>query len=108
MTRDLMFTDEIQQLVRDAYEPLQPPGGPAESFYSDEQLRRLPHGARDWALGVGNPLAWAALRPGETVLDLGCGAGIDTLLAARDVGPDGRATGVDFLPSMISRARGFA
>lgn len=108
MTRDLMFKDEIQQLVRDAYERLEEPGAPAARHYSDEELALLPDGARQWALGVGNPLAAAAPRPGEDVLDLGCGGGIDTLLAAAAVRPGGRAVGVDLLPAMVARSRSHA
>lgn len=108
MSKDLMYKDEVQALVADAYEGLRSPGGPATRFYTREQLARLPPGAGDWALGVGNPMAWAALRTGEVVADLGCGSGIDTILAGRDVAPTGRAVGVDFLPEMVARARTFA
>lgn len=108
MTKDLMYKDELQGLVADAYQGLEPPGGPATRFYTDDQLAALPDGARQWALGVGNPLAWADLRPGETVADLGCGAGVDVMLAAAQVAPTGRVVGVDFLAEMVERARGFA
>lgn len=108
MTKDLMYKDEIQNLVVDAYRTLDRPRGPGTRHYSDGQLADLPDGAREWALGVGNPIAWAELRPGEVVADLGCGAGIDTLLAAGAVGPTGRAVGVDLLPEMIERARAYA
>jgi arsenite methyltransferase len=108
VTKDLMYKDEIQQLVADAYRALGPPGGPGTRFYSAEQLAELPDGARAWALGVGNPLREAGLREGEVVVDLGCGAGIDSVLAAVQVGPGGRAIGVDLLPDMIERARAFA
>ena len=56
-------------------------------------------------LGCGNPQAIAALRPGETVVDLGCGGGFDCFLAARRVGPKGHAIGVDMTPEMIHKAR---
>jgi arsenite methyltransferase len=56
-------------------------------------------------LGCGNPQAIAALQPGETVLDLGSGGGIDCFLAARQVGPTGRVIGVDMTPDMVSKAR---
>lgn len=56
-------------------------------------------------LGCGNPQAIAALNPGETVLDLGSGAGFDSFLAARQVGPDGRVIGVDMTPEMLAKAR---
>lgn len=108
MTKDLMYKDQLQQLVADAYQALDSPDGPGKLFYDDEQLSALPQGAGEWALGVGNPVAWAGLRAGEVVADLGCGAGIDALLAARQVGPTGRTIGVDFLAEMIERAQGFA
>ena len=56
-------------------------------------------------LGCGTPLAMAALQPGETVVDLGSGGGLDCFLAAAKVGPEGRVIGVDMTPEMISRAR---
>lgn len=108
MTKDLMYKDELQGLVADAYLALGPPGGPGARFYTDDQLAGLPEAASQWALGVGNPLAWADLRPGQTVVDLGCGAGVDVLLAAGQVGPTGWVAGVDFLQEMVERARGFA
>ncbi|HWB71562.1 MAG TPA: methyltransferase domain-containing protein [Egibacteraceae bacterium] len=102
--RDLMHKAEIQQLVRDAYAAIQFPAAAGAVLYSREQLGQLPPGAHEWSLGVGNPVAWAALRPGEVVLDLGCGGGIDTILAARAVHPGGRAVGLDLLPEMLQRA----
>jgi SAM-dependent methyltransferase len=60
------------------------------------------------ALGVGNPVRHADLRPGQDVVDLGSGGGIDCLLAARAVGPSGSVVGVDFLPDMVRRAAGAA
>ena len=72
--------------------------------YSDEQKAAIPEGA-DLGLGCGNPLAYAAVLPGETVLDLGSGAGIDCFLAAREVGPSGRVIGVDMTPAMLEKAR---
>ena len=72
--------------------------------YTAEQAAAIPEGA-NLGLGCGNPLAYAAVNPGETVLDLGSGAGIDCFLAAREVGPTGRAIGVDMTPAMIERAR---
>jgi SAM-dependent methyltransferase len=75
--------------------------------YTPEQRAAIPEGA-DLGLGCGNPLAHAALTPGETVLDLGSGAGIDCFLAAREVGPGGRVIGVDMTAAMLERARGNA
>jgi arsenite methyltransferase len=72
--------------------------------YTAEQKATLPEGA-DLGLGCGNPLAHAALKPGETVLDLGSGAGVDCFLAARETGPAGRVIGVDMTPSMLEKAR---
>lgn len=72
--------------------------------YSVEDLKALPEGA-DLGLGCGNPQAIAALKPGETVLDLGSGAGIDCFLAAKRVGPSGRAIGVDMTHEMLAKAR---
>lgn len=105
MTKDLMYADETQRLVVDAYRALNLPGGPGARFYSDEQLAVVPAPAREWALGVGNPVTHADLRAGEVVIDLGCGAGIDTLLAADAVGASGRSIGIDLLAEMAQRGR---
>jgi len=78
--------------------------GLATIGYTEEQAKAIPDGA-NLGLGCGNPLAHADLRPGETVLDLGSGAGIDAFLAAREVGPSGHVIGVDMTAAMISRAR---
>jgi len=72
--------------------------------YTPEELAAVPEDA-NLGLGCGNPTALAGLMPGETVLDLGSGAGIDCFLAARKVGPSGRVIGVDMTPEMIDRAR---
>jgi len=72
--------------------------------YTPEQAAAIPEGA-DLGLGCGNPIAHADVKTGETVLDLGCGAGIDVFLAAQKVGPQGRAIGVDMTAAMIERAR---
>lgn len=72
--------------------------------YSAEDRDGSPAGA-DLGLGCGNPQAIAELRAGETVLDLGAGAGFDCFLAARQVGPGGRVIGVDMTPAMLARAR---
>lgn len=77
----------------------------AEAFgYSAEELSSIPAEA-NMGLSCGNPTATANLRPGEVVVDLGCGGGLDVLLAARKVGPTGKAIGVDMTPSMLERAR---
>lgn len=72
--------------------------------YGETELNAVPDGA-DLGLGCGNPTAFATLREGETVLDLGSGAGMDCFLAARAVGPSGKVIGVDMTPEMIERAR---
>ncbi len=72
--------------------------------YAPEELSGLPDGA-NLGLGCGNPTALLALRPGETVLDLGSGAGIDCFLASRKVGPQGHVIGVDMTAEMIAKAR---
>jgi SAM-dependent methyltransferase len=77
----------------------------AEAFgYSAEELASIPAGA-NMGLSCGNPTATANLRPGEVVVDLGSGGGIDVFLAAKKVGPAGRAIGVDMTPEMVERAR---
>ena len=75
--------------------------------YSEDDLKGVPEGA-NLGLGCGNPLALASLSEGETVLDLGSGAGFDCFLAAERVGPAGRVIGVDMTPEMIDKARGNA
>lgn len=98
--------DEARSIIRETYGQVSSESGAvAEAFYAPLDLERLPRAAVDLALGVAHPLRHAAPRPGETVLDLGCGAGIDTLLAAQAVGPSGRAIGLDMTPEMADRAR---
>lgn len=81
------------------------PGAVARALgYSAKDTAAVPDGA-NLGLGCGNPLAIASLRPGQTVLDLGSGAGFDAFLAARGVGEEGRVIGVDMTPEMISKAR---
>lgn len=81
--------------------------GPGDSLalgYSPEDLAAVPAGA-NMGLGCGNPGAIAALREGETVLDLGAGGGFDCFLAAKQVGPTGQVIGVDMTPDMVTKAR---
>jgi len=75
--------------------------------YTDAEMGSVPEGA-NLGLGCGNPLAHASIRPGETVLDLGAGAGFDCFLAAKATGPSGRVIGVDMTPEMVEKARGNA
>jgi len=78
--------------------------GSGQLGYSEGELSSLPAGA-DLGLGCGNPTALSSLRPGEVVLDLGSGAGIDCFLAAKKVGSKGRVIGVDMTPEMVAKAR---
>jgi len=72
--------------------------------YTEADLAGAPDGA-NLGLGCGNPVALASLKPGQTVLDLGAGAGFDAFLAARAVGPTGHVIGVDMTPEMVTKAR---
>ena len=73
--------------------------------YPDPVVDRLPDAAVESFAGVGNPFALRALEPGEQVVDLGCGAGFDTLIAADQVGPTGKVVGVDMTPEMLAKTR---
>ena len=76
--------------------------------YSADQIEGVPDGAVQMGLGCGNPAAMAALQPGQVVLDLGSGGGLDVFVAARKVGPTGKAIGVDLTAEMVEKARRFA
>jgi arsenite methyltransferase len=80
----------------------------AEDLDYPEELARVPDTAVESFAGVANPFSLGRLAPGERVLDLGCGAGTDTLVAAQMVGPTGRVTGIDMTREMLSRARAAA
>lgn len=118
MTTFTLSADALRRQVRDAYgavargdggccggQPAQPVG--ERLGYARAELAAVPEGAH-LGLGCGNPIGHAALQPGETVLDLGSGAGFDAFLAARAVGESGFVIGVDMTPDMISRSRGLA
>jgi arsenite methyltransferase len=111
--------DEVRAAVREQYGNVARSGGavgcspsccgpgPDASLalgYSAEELAAVPEGA-NMGLGCGNPQAIAALKPGETVLDLGAGGGFDCFLAAKQVGPTGRVIGVDMTADMVTKAR---
>ena len=108
------MSDTITRAVRDKYAEVALSGlssdhagvhAVAEAFgYTAEELASIPAEA-NMGLSCGNPTATANLRPGEVVVDLGCGGGLDVLLAARKVGPSGRAIGVDMTPAMLDLAR---
>jgi arsenite methyltransferase len=116
-TNTLTNKDTVRQIVRDTYGKVatgqqngccsvdRPCATPADQLgYRPEEIAALPQGA-DLGLGCGNPQAIASLKPGETVLDLGSGAGFDCFLASRSVGPTGRVIGVDMTPEMLTNAR---
>jgi arsenite methyltransferase len=111
--------DQIRTTVRDHYAKVAESNGatgcapvccgaqPANSLvlgYDADALAALPEGA-NMGLGCGNPVAIASLKKGERVLDLGSGGGIDCLLAARQVGPEGTVVGVDMTAEMVAKAR---
>ncbi len=73
--------------------------------YEDEWLDGIPEEAIERFAGTGNPFSLGPIRPGERVVDIGSGAGIDSLIAAKMVGPEGRVIGIDMTPSMLERAR---
>ena len=117
-----MKTEEIKQIVKGRYDKAAE-GGAKEScccpsgnasgssfatehgLYGQEELSQLPEMARNLSKGCGNPAGFANLQPGEVVVDFGCGAGIDVILAARKVGPSGKVVGVDFAPQMLERVK---
>jgi SAM-dependent methyltransferase len=118
-----MRKEEIKKVVRDGYAKIAKQDSPcclpvnsccggtdlardiSKSIgYTEEELKAVPKGA-NLGLGCGNPVALASLREGETVLDLGSGAGFDCFLAADKVGKSGRVIGVDMTPEMIEKAR---
>ena len=108
-TRDLMRSAEIKEIVRSAYAAVALSSETvAQKLYSPEQLAQVPQVSIEGALGVANHLRHAQIDPGETVLDLGCGAGIDTILAAFRAGAAGRVIALDFLPDMLERTRAAA
>ena len=104
MTRDLMHSDEIRAVVREAYRNVEAStAAVAFKLYSPQELAGVPHSSIERALGVANHVRFADIEPGETILDLGCGAGIDSILAAHRTGPTGRVIALDFLPEMLER-----
>ncbi|MFP5319638.1 MAG: methyltransferase domain-containing protein [Acidimicrobiia bacterium] len=109
MSNDMLHADDRKTIVRDAYRTVgSTEGTVACKLYSPEQLAEVPRSARDFALGVGNHMVFAPIRPGDVVLDIGCGGGIDTVLAARATGPTGKVYALDFLPEMLARTRAVA
>jgi arsenite methyltransferase len=120
---DPMKDEEVKRIVREGYAKVAQQessccgpgstccGGPAVAEdiskkigYSDEDIEAVPEGA-NLGLGCGNPVALATIEEGETVVDLGSGAGFDAFLAAPRVGESGRVIGVDMTPEMLGKAR---
>ncbi len=104
--------DKIRQrFVKVALDPhaqQRHPTGPASAKklgYDPAEIDGLPAVVTESFAGVGNPLGLGELRAGDTVLDMGCGAGVDSILAAREVGPSGRVVGVDMTEEMVVKAR---
>lgn len=81
------------------------PGSAKRLGYDAPEIDSLPPSVTESFAGVGNPLALGELRAGQTVLDLGSGAGLDSILAARRVGPTGKVIGVDFAGEMVEKAK---
>jgi arsenite methyltransferase len=104
MGRDLLHSAELKALVRDAYGAIEADTtAVALRLYDRDELEGVPESAIGQALGVNNHLRHADISTGETVLDLGCGGGIDTIIAARRTGSAGRVIALDFLPEMLER-----
>ena len=116
-----MEEDQIRKIVREKYGELagterscctaadtacccSPENVSKDMGYKDDDLKAVPQGA-NLGLGCGNPVAIASLKEGETILDLGSGAGFDCFLAANKVGENGRVIGVDMTPEMVEKAR---
>jgi len=118
-----MKAEEIKQVIKDRYGKCAEIGGGKEScccpgeastsssfaaehgLYGQEDLSLVPEIALNLSKGCGNPTGFADLQAGEVVVDFGCGAGIDVILAAHKIAPGGKVVGVDGAPQMIERAR---
>ncbi len=109
MTDDQAIRDEVRDYYREAARVRGGCGNDDERWgaarYDDGSLEEVPGSAANLSMGCGNPYALADLRPGEVVLDLGSGGGMDVILSAKRVAPDGMAYGIDFLDEMIEIAR---
>jgi SAM-dependent methyltransferase len=96
------------QIARSPSQEQKFPLGPASAKklgYDPQEIDALPASVTDSFCGVGNPLGLGEVRSGQTILDLGSGPGMDSLLAARRVGPTGKVVGVDLCPQMVEKAR---
>ena len=100
--------DRFARVARSPQQERKFPVGPASARklgYGPEEIDALPASVTESFCGVGNPLGLGELLPGQAVLDLGSGAGLDSLLAARRVGPTGKVVGVDLCQDMVEKAR---
>jgi arsenite methyltransferase len=116
---ELVDLDQLRKEVREKYREVAEDPAADYHFHTGRlhalrlgypltPLDRLPEGACEAFAGVGNPFYWGGPRPGERVVDLGSGAGMDSFLAGLWVGPEGRVIGVDMTPEMIARGRELA
>jgi arsenite methyltransferase len=108
--------DQLREAIREEYAAVATNPAQGFHFHTGRPLARLLGYEEDWLAGLpeptiaslagtGNPFSLGRLAPGERVVDVGCGAGIDTLIASRMIGPGGQAIGVDMTPEMIKKAR---
>jgi arsenite methyltransferase len=113
---NVIAPDEIRTSVREHYADLarkaatccSPSACDCDSNYPDQLANAVPEDIADFSLGCGDPITIASLKPGETVVDLGSGGGLDCFFAAQRVGPTGHVIGVDMTPEMLAKARGNA
>jgi SAM-dependent methyltransferase len=122
MTEPLAETldrDRLRSAIRAEYEAVAANPGQGFHFHTGRKLAELLGYREDWLAaapadalasfaGTGNPLLAGELELGSRVVDVGCGAGLDTMIAARQVGPTGRVIGIDMTPAMLSKARSAA
>lgn len=112
-------TDRLRQAIQDEYAAVA--RSPQQGFhfhtgrplahllgYEEAWLDGIPYGSLESFAGTGNPFSLGTLQPGQRVVDVGCGAGLDSLIAARMVGPHGQVIGVDMTAAMLEKARGSA
>jgi arsenite methyltransferase len=106
----------LRQAIREEYAEVSSNPQKGFHFHTGRPLARMLEYAEEWLIGIpessiesfagtGNPFSLGELDPGERVVDVGCGAGIDSLIAAKKVGPEGGVIGVDMTPSMLEKAR---
>lgn len=112
----VLDTDQLRQAIQDEYAVVAQ--SPQQGFhfhtgrhlahllgYEETWLEGIPDGSLESFAGTGNPFSLGALQPGQRVVDVGCGAGLDSLIAARMVGPLGQVIGVDMTAAMLEKAR---